>query len=74
MSRYDFEDVRINLGANLREIRVDRQFTQEELAKKVGIDRTYTGKIERAEENPTLRVVVNLANALDVSLEQLLEG
>jgi transcriptional regulator with XRE-family HTH domain len=46
--------------------------TQEDLAHKVNIDRTYASQIERAVANPSLNVLCELANVLDISLAQLL--
>lgn len=47
--------------------------SQEELAGRAGIHRTYIGGIERGERNPTLTMIYRLARALDVSPSQLLE-
>ncbi len=48
-------------------------YSQEELASRAGIHRTYIGGIERGERNPTLTMIHRLARALDVSPSQLLE-
>ena len=47
-------------------------YSQEELAERVGIDRTYASQIERAIANPSLQVMCGLADALDCSLIDLL--
>lgn len=46
--------------------------SQEELAHRVGIDRTYASQIERAIANPSLHVLCKLANVLNLSLAELL--
>ena len=46
--------------------------SQEELAHLAEIDRTYASQIERAIANPSLQVLCNLAEALQISLSQLL--
>lgn len=46
--------------------------SQEEMADKTGIDRTYASQIERAVANPSLTVLCNMANALEITLSQLL--
>ncbi len=46
--------------------------SQEELAVRAGIHRTYIGGIERGERNPTLTMIHRLAKALGVSPSQLL--
>lgn len=48
-------------------------YSQEKLANRAGIHRTYIGGIERGERNPTLTMIHRLARALDVSPFQLLE-
>ena len=42
------------------------------MADKTGIDRTYASQIERAVANPSLTVLCNMANALEITLSQLL--
>lgn len=46
--------------------------TQEELAERAGIDRTYLSEIERGQANPTYQVLVRLSEALGVSICDLL--
>ncbi len=46
--------------------------SQEKLAAKVGIDMRYLGGIERAQENPTLAVVCDIAEVLGVHPSALL--
>jgi transcriptional regulator with XRE-family HTH domain len=47
--------------------------SQEELAGRAGIHRTYIGGIERGERNPTLTMIHRLARALNVPPARLLE-
>lgn len=47
--------------------------TQEELAHKANIERSYMGAIERGEKNPTLKKVNNLSIALEVKASSLFE-
>ena len=49
-------------------------FSQEELAHRAGINRTYIAKLELAKNQPTLTVLFELANALNCSLPDLLAG
>ena len=60
------------LGQNVRKLRVERGLSQEELADKAGLHRTYIGMIERAEKNITLCNMEKIANALSVSIDNLL--
>jgi transcriptional regulator with XRE-family HTH domain len=52
----------------LRRIRVRRGLSQERLAFDAGVDRSYTGGLERQEENPTVDVLDRLAKTLGVSI------
>jgi transcriptional regulator with XRE-family HTH domain len=58
-------------GRNVRRYRIDRGLSQEQLAEKAGLHRTYIGMIERAEKNITLCNVDKISTALSVSLSDL---
>lgn len=55
----------------MRELRTERQLTQERLAERAGLHWTYIGGIERGERNPALDNINRLARALGVSLNEL---
>ena len=58
-------------GKRLKELRLARGLSQEALAFKSGMHRTYLGGIERGERNPSLKNIAAIAKALEVSLSQL---
>ncbi len=58
-------------GRNVRRYRIDRGLSQEQLAEKAGLHRTYNGMIERAEKHITLCNVNKISTALSVSLSDL---
>lgn len=60
------------LALNIRYLRRIKGLSQEKLADICGIHRTYVGSIERSERNVTLSSLELLANALGVSVVQLL--
>jgi len=60
------------LAKNVRRLRQQRGMTQEQLAFDAEIDLTYMGGIERGKRNPSLKVMVRIADALSVSLPKLL--
>ncbi len=62
------KDILKTFGHNIQTLRKARGLTQEQLAEKSGLHRTYIGMIERAEKNITLRNIEKLAKALDVNL------
>lgn len=65
------ELVRI-LSENLRRLRKDRGLSQEELADRCGLHRTYIGSVERGERNVTLASLEAIAKSLGVSVLWLL--
>ncbi len=62
------------LATNVREKRRIKGLSQEELAETVGVDVRYLGGIERGQRNPSLKVICALADALDVTVIELLTG
>lgn len=60
-------------GQKVREERLKQNLSQEELAVKAGVHRTYIGMIERAEKNITLANIEKIANALEISMSELMK-
>ena len=58
-------------GDRLRELRTERNLSQERLAELAGLDRNYIGQIERAERNVALVNIVRIAQALEVEPGEL---
>jgi len=58
-------------GERIRKLRLARGMSQEKLAFKSGVHRTYIGGIERGERNPSLKNITAIAKALDATLSQL---
>lgn len=65
-------DWRSIVGKNVRQLRQGRGLTQEQLAFEADLDLTYVGGIERGKRNPSLLVMVRLADALGVLPDDLL--
>lgn len=61
----------IELGSRIREIRVSQDFSQEDFAHEVGLDRTYLGGIERGERNIAAINIIRIAKALKVEVGDL---
>ena len=61
--------LRAVVAKNLRVVRKQRGFTQEELADLAGINRNYVGQIEREEKSPTIDLLERLTLALEVEPE-----
>ena len=63
--------VRVSLGRRIREIRRAQGVSQEELAHKSGLDRSYVGCVERGERNVSIDNITALARALSVPIAAL---
>jgi transcriptional regulator with XRE-family HTH domain len=59
--------LRAVVARNLRVLRKQKGFTQEELADRAGINRNYVGQIEREEKSPTIDTIEKLSIELDVA-------
>ncbi len=64
----------VAFGKAIRRLRESLGFSQEALADRADIHRTYIGGIERGERNPTLTMIHRLADALGVPPTRLLEA
>jgi transcriptional regulator with XRE-family HTH domain len=62
----------VALGRAIRLCRGDLEISQEELAFRSGLHRTYVGGIERGERNPSFTNIVKIAEALQVTDWELL--
>ena len=65
-------DIRQCLGRNVRRLREEKGWSQEDYADRAGIHRTYVSDIERGKRNPTVTVVEKLAKPLEVTAGELL--
>jgi XRE family transcriptional regulator, regulator of sulfur utilization len=62
-----------NLGRNIAQLRQARGLSQQQIAKLAGIPRATWANLESGAANPTLAVLVAVAKALQVRLEELIE-
>lgn len=62
----------VALGVALRQLRVERGLSQEELGHLSGLDRTYVGGIERGERNPSFANLARLATGVGVRTSELI--
>jgi len=61
------------LGENIKRIRLSLKMTQGDICRKLKMDRSYMSAIESGKKNITLGVLEKLADALDVSVDELLK-
>jgi type II restriction enzyme len=72
MVRKSSDSFRVILAENIKTFRREKGFSQEELAERCGLHRTYIGSIERRERNATLSTLEVLASTLGVTVPDLL--
>jgi len=65
---------RNKFAENLRKLRQAKGWSQEQLAERADLHRTYIGSVERGERNITIDNMERLAAALDAKIQDLLEG
>ena len=68
------EDILVRFGQRVRELRKEQGHSQEGFAAACELDRTYMGGIERGERNLALRNIEKIADALGISISELMEG
>lgn len=64
----------LHFGESVRSRRKQLSLSQEELAERCQLDRTYVGSVERGERNVSLKNISKLAKALGISIQDLFNG
>lgn len=65
------KSLNVLFGQRIRQIRVEKNMSQEEFAWMVGLHRTYLGQVERAEKNITLKNIEKICKALNIDPREL---
>jgi transcriptional regulator with XRE-family HTH domain len=63
-----------NIGARVRDCREKRQWTQEALAERAELDRSYIAGIEAGLRNPSIKALAKIARGLDLTLAELFDS
>jgi transcriptional regulator with XRE-family HTH domain len=66
------DNILILFGEQLKNFRKERNISQEEFAFRAELDRTYISGLECGKRNPTLKIIVKLAYALNMKPSELL--
>ena len=64
-------DLKKMIGARIQEIRNKKRLTQEQLSERMDINLKYLSGIERGKENPTLNILIKLAQSLEIDLVEI---
>ena len=67
----DYKDVLKKIGLNFRVERTKRRLSQEKFAELANVHPNYIGKVERGEQNLTVRKIVELTNVLYLSIDKI---
>jgi transcriptional regulator with XRE-family HTH domain len=67
-------DIRNKVGARIRELRTELGLTQEKLAFKAEVDKTYLNEVENAKRNVSIINLEKIIRALDKSIEDFFKG
>jgi transcriptional regulator with XRE-family HTH domain len=69
----DLGDVRVRIGARVKQLRRSKRLTQAQLAARAGISAKTVGEVERGEANPTLSLLEDICSALAVEVAMLFD-
>lgn len=59
------------IALNIRRLRVAKGISQDDLALIAGVERSYTGHLERGSKNPTIKTLEKIASALSCDISEL---
>jgi len=67
------DKISAKLGDNIKRIRTRKKMSQGDIARALEVDRGYISNIENGKKNPTLATIKKLADALNISADELLK-
>ena len=67
-------DICTDFGRRLRQLRLKRKLSQEELAYRVGMDVSFLSELENGRKEPCLRKIKELAQGLDITVSSMMRG
>ena len=63
-------DIKLKIGQRIRELRKDLEFSQESLAYKAEVDRTYVTDVENGRRNISVEILEKIITALEISFSE----
>jgi transcriptional regulator with XRE-family HTH domain len=67
------EGIKVSVGSAIRQVREDRQISQEELGARANLDRSYISSVENGKRNISLENLHLIARSLGVSLTEIVQ-
>ncbi|AWG22589.1 transcriptional regulator [Flavobacterium faecale] len=67
------ENIKIKFGLKIKELRKQKSYSQEKLAKLASIEKSYISNIENGSRNVSLEVICKLAKAFEIEIDQLFD-
>lgn len=67
------KDILDIVAKNIKTLRLDKDLSQEELADKASLHRTYISLLERKKKNVSIKILEKIANALEVEISDLIK-
>ena len=71
MNNQDKKSILITFGANLRQLRLAKGFTQEQLANELGIEISQISRIDRGVVNTSFSTLYSISKVLNVDISEL---
>ncbi|GEN73683.1 helix-turn-helix domain-containing protein [Chryseobacterium lathyri] len=71
MYKWNVEELKIQVGIIFKLCRLRKGLSQFQVAIEVGLSKDYIGRIERGETNPTIEIIVNICNFLELDINQV---
>jgi len=67
------ENILNKFGIRIKELRIEKDLTQEQFADLSGLHKNYIGMVERGERNPSLKNIEVIAKAFNISISKLMK-
>lgn len=67
-------DVKQTIGLRIKQLRSEKSISQEKLALKAGLDRTYMTSVENGKRNVSIQNIEKIINALETTFEEFFKG
>ena len=68
-----YKEVLQQIGLKFRVERVKQKLSQEKFAERANVHTNYIGKVERGEQNITIKTIVELTNSLGISIDNIMK-